>query len=550
MKSAKRPLISRLPVAARAFWREVSGKKRTLPVQTLGFPGGYHGADMSRLMSDWIAALLSPDDETKMSARVLRARARDLDRNSGIASHFLDLLSDNVVGPTGPTIDSEVEDAKGEQLDDINEKIEKTWNRWAKGPVTLDGSHDLVGFLDLLIRTVATDGEAFIRFHRGPEFPWGFALEMVDADLVDDTINRAAKDGENEIRMGIEVDMRGRKVAYWVRRDPAYHPTRRQTWEQVLARDMVHVFRPKRVNQTRGITWFAPVMRDMRHESEYTATELVASRVASSKCLVYESMPGMEGEVAPEESEDTPAGDGSNTDDGGGFREELEPGVGWVLPRGYKANLLDPTHPTTAFPSFIKTIQRKISSGLTAAYNVLMNDLEGVSFSSIRSGTLAERDHYVKLQGWLFFRFLQPLVAEWTNSALLTGQLSLPSRDPARYAHFITFVGRRWDWVDPESDVNSEIKAIRWGITSREQILKARGIHNVKKLFQQLGREKAWAEEFGIEIEDAPPGGKAGADEGGNGAPARSRLRRFLNGSPPPAPSENGVSTNGSHQEA
>jgi capsid protein len=69
---------------------------------------------------------------------------------------------------------------------------------------------------------------------------------------------------ENEIRLGVEVDGWGRPVAYYVN---PYHPSDQGgslARERIPAEFITHLYDPARVNQTRGVTWFHPVMLAMR----------------------------------------------------------------------------------------------------------------------------------------------------------------------------------------------------------------------------------------------------------------------------------------------
>ena len=61
----------------------------------------YSGASGTRLTLDWIATILSSDQEIRGNLRLLRARGRELARNNPIAQNFLKLLAANVIGHKG-----------------------------------------------------------------------------------------------------------------------------------------------------------------------------------------------------------------------------------------------------------------------------------------------------------------------------------------------------------------------------------------------------------------------------------------------------------------
>src|ERR1700735_2011959 len=61
----------------------------------------FNGAMGGRLTMDWIASILSADQEIKGNMRLLRARARELSRNNPVAKSYLKLLVANVLGEKG-----------------------------------------------------------------------------------------------------------------------------------------------------------------------------------------------------------------------------------------------------------------------------------------------------------------------------------------------------------------------------------------------------------------------------------------------------------------
>ena len=221
----------------------------------------FAGAAGSRLTLDWVAPILSPDQECRGNLRLLRARGRELVRNNPIGRHFLNMLSANVIGPAGIRYQSLVRDKKGEIDRDTNKKIEAAWTEWCtKGNCTVDGKLSFRAVQDLALRTEAMDGECFVRKIKGFNNPWGFALQTIDADQVDHLFSRPPGNREAEIRLGIEVDSWGKPIGYWV--NPG-HPSDfggSLLRERIDADQIVHLFDPYRVNQTRGLTWFHAVM--------------------------------------------------------------------------------------------------------------------------------------------------------------------------------------------------------------------------------------------------------------------------------------------------
>src|SRR5579859_2836025 len=80
-----------------------------------------------RLTMDWIASILSADQEIKGNMRLLRARARELSRNNPVAKSYLKILTANVLGEKGIGYQAQVRNSNGDLNKAFNQKIEKAW---------------------------------------------------------------------------------------------------------------------------------------------------------------------------------------------------------------------------------------------------------------------------------------------------------------------------------------------------------------------------------------------------------------------------------------
>ncbi len=266
----RRPLHRRISRAFRLAWREIAG-----PDQRSAFDG----AGIHRLLLDWIVQARSADEEIRGDIRILRARARELGRNNSYVKRYLRLLQNNVIGPMGIKLQAQVRSG-GETDAETNRAIEAAWNEWANSPVTVDGKLTLRRFEKLILKTIACDGEAFIRLWRGFEGnAYGLALQAIDADLIDETFSRPRRGTENEVRMGVEVDALSRPVGYWVwnTTNASGIDIMRERYF-VPAGEMLHLYDPDRMNQTRGVTWVHSVMVPAHMLNAYEESEAVAAR--------------------------------------------------------------------------------------------------------------------------------------------------------------------------------------------------------------------------------------------------------------------------------
>lgn len=452
----------------------------------------YDAASVNRLLADWVSIRSHPDDESRYNIDRLRARARDLERNNPLARNYLRLIAVNVIGPHGIVLDAQVKDNSGKPNEWINERIETAWESFCERPTT-DGKMDMATTCRLLIKTVARDGEVFVRKWRGDFNQFGFAIEAIDADQVDHLYTRAARPGVSEIRMGVEVDERSRPIAYWMwdRPERAFNNLQPRERIRVPAEEIIHLYDPDRVNQTRGVTWFASVMVAMRMLEGYREAELVAARISASSALFFER-------AAPE-------GTPPETDDAENkFSMEIpEAGTANVLPEGYKIAQWHAEHPSTAFPAFVKDQIRSIATGLGVSYNGLTSDLESINYSSMRSGLLIEREQWRTLARWWIAQFMTPIYRDWLNSSLLIGGVKLDSRVAGKF-NDVRFTPRGWPWVDPLKDTEAIVLGIQTGLVSRTQALAEIG-GGYDEIVEDLKYEKDLADLAGVNVSGPQP---------------------------------------------
>lgn len=449
----------------------------------------FEAANQGRLYSDWVTAARSADSDLRYALKVMRSRSRDLCQNNDYARRYLNLVSANVVGPKGITLQVRAREAN-QQLDQIaNQQLEAAFYAWGMpGVCTVDGKLSWVDAQRVFIESVARDGECFVLFVEDNANPYRFRLQFIDADLIDQDKNEVLANG-NQIRMGVEVDPAGRPIAYYVRtRHPDdYQIGMGQSNKEVRipADRMLHSFRADRIGQTRGAPWTATAMTRLKMLGGYEEAELIAARVSASKMGFFVSESGDEYQA------DGPLGDGS-------LQMDMQPGTFNQLPAGVDFKPYDPQHPSTAFRDFEKAMLRGIASGLGVSYTSLANDLEAVSYSSIRQGLLEERDYWRMVQHWMVDHFCQPVYLRWLRQTLDAGVVNLPA---AKYWKFSAtqWVPRGWQWVDPRNEAEAQIVAINNGLMTRTQALAERGL-DIEDVLTERRAEEEMIAAMGINL--------------------------------------------------
>ena len=339
--------------------------------------------------------------------------------------------------------------------------------------------------------SVARDGEILIRRVRAAGINrFGYALQLIEADHLDERYNDTLTNG-NRVKMGVEFDSWNRPVAYHIFKthpgDTMYADVSYGERERIPADEIIHLYIRERVSQSRGLPWMHASMTRMNMQGGYEEAELVAARIGAAKMGFYTNSTG----------ENYTADD---TEDGSPVEDEATPGAFRVLPAGWQFQSFDPTHPTTAFKDFMRSITRFLASGLDVSYESLASDRENVNYSSIRAGLLDERDTWRMLHRWLTEHFLIPVFEEWLSMSLLTQAVKLPFSNYDKY-NAPMFMPRGFQWVDPKSEMMANTLAIAAGLDTAANIAGQRGM-DIEEIYQQLAREKAMREKYGITTAD------------------------------------------------
>lgn len=456
----------------------------------------YAGANQGRLFADFVASSRSADEEIKGALKVLRNRCRDLTRNNPYARRFIGLAKANTVGDRGVTLQVKARNDNGAMDNLGNDQIELAWKKWGKlGSCTVDGRMSWVDAQRLFIENLIRDGEVLVRLVRYPN-QFKFSLEFIESDLLDEEYNVTLPNG-NRIRMGVELDSFNRPTAYHLF---TAHPGDNSTmwmgksYNRIPADKMIHAFLPERAMQTRGAPWMSPVISDLKMLNGYREAELVAARVGASKMGFFTS----------------PTGDGFTPDDTDNKVPimEADPGTFHQLPDGVQFQQFDPTHPTTAFADFEKAILRGIASGLGVSYTSLANDLEGVSYSSIRQGALEDRDQWKIVQDFLIQHFVEPVYRAFLMSIMENAVINIPASRFDKFAEATVFRARGFQWVDPLKEMNASVVGLQNGLLSMQDIANQQG-RDVEEIFDQIQAEQEMAQRYGLSMAFQPFGNKA-----------------------------------------
>ena len=467
--------------------------KRSQPKQGGGFLSrmlaplrlkrAYQAAKQDRLTADWLSSGADLNQELRSQLPTIRSRARELEQNSNIARSYLSLCETHIVGSAGFVLSVQAKNDKKELLADNNAIIEADFNKWShRGVCELTGHWSLASCERISVRTAARDGECLIRMHDiapTKKNPWGFVIELLDPARLDHLLNQDLSNG-NRIRLGIELNKAGMPVAYWLRKGERSGYTFNQdstSHERVLAKDIIHYFDADRPEQLRSASWMASAMLTTHMLDAYQDSAVTAARAGAAKMGF---IVGNDNKHAVAESKD----------DDGQLYEHFEAGMIGQLNEGASFESFDPKYPHELYAEFLKSNNRSIAHGLGVSYHALTGDLTDVNFSSIRAGTLEERERWKVKQDSFACAVMERIYLRWLLNAALVGRYTLVNASHSQFLELYSnhrWQGRRWSWVDPLKDIKAVVEEINAGLTSPERVAAERGM-DIYEVLEEIAK--------------------------------------------------------------
>lgn len=453
----------------------------------------FAGSAQSRIVQNWFAWLEDPNQELMGTLADLRARSREAVRDNGEAAGLLLDFESDIVGAEGAQLQFRATKPRGGELAPLNDRVERAFWQWGRpGVCTVGAPQSFEALQRLMIRTVIVDGEFLALKIRDPRLPFGFALQPIDPDQLDETTNRAPAGDQKAVTLGIETDANGRPTRYliWDR-----HPSlsgRQRNW--VPAEDVVHVFKRTRVGQLRGIPWFAPALVTWKLGARYTEAELYQSLLAAAQGGFFVNKDGSAGVELPRDDKGRPIP----------LVMEAEPGAGRMLPSGYEWQPWEPKHPTANFTGFMKAVKRIVARAFGRSYASLTGDLSDVNFSSMRTDRVREmQQNRMHQRDLLVEQFCAPIFAAWLPMASLTGRLGVVTLSSEDLAWFTTWMCAGWPWIDPVKDATAALMELNMGTTSPQRICAEKG-RDYFEVVREIAEARQYAKDLGVPFEAVP----------------------------------------------
>ncbi len=474
------------------------------PYPRAAYGGGFEGAAAGDRMADWGLSALGPNAAVEGSLASLRNRQAELVRNNPLAGGGVDTIVANMVGrgirPLWNIADR-----------DLLNLVQDAWFDSVQ-EADADAAASFYGLQAIVAGAMCNTGEAFGVFSYPSPYD-GLAtplqVRVFEGAQLDETHTALSGTG-HDIRMGIEFDGRGRRAGYHFYRKHPGEPYFLNTFEKrrVPAGEVMHVYRPLRPGQLRGLPWFHNIILKLHDIDQCVDAELVRRKtttmfggfikqIAPAGFLPGAGMPG------------GPPGNilGHQTGTAHAAQViELRPGTFPKLPAGWDVAFAQPTDVGGNYVAWMVQQLRDVAKGMGITYEQLTGDLAGVTYTSIRAGLLDFRRRLEQLIAMtLVFQFCRPFALRWLDLQVATGALEIPDYFARRRAYRrIEWQPDGWDWVDPVKDVRAAIMEVRAGFNSRQRVVARRHGVDVEDIDAEIAEDNRRADTAGLVLDSDP----------------------------------------------
>ena len=417
--------------------------------------------------------------------RTLRNRSRYEVANNSYARGIVSTIANDCIG-TGPRLQLY---GTGISRKDAS-FVEGLWAEWCEAA-------DIAEKLRTMRMAASTDGEGFGLIINNPEMPTPVQLDLrlIEAEQCTNPIAVIEPDDID----GIAFDMHGNPVRYRVLK---YHPggigviAHPLEYDDFNASKVVHLYRPERPGQRRGIPELTPALPLFAQLRRWTLSVIAAAETAADFAAI------MYTDQTPEELQP-----GTPFD-----RIEIERRAMMSLPDGYKMAQLKAEHPTSTYQPTKHELINEIARAMNIPFNIAAGNSAGYNYSSGRlDDQIYHRQMRVDRQR-VTQQVLARLFRQWVReSVLIEGLL------PQSMRRIDTDWAHRWMWdgqkhIDPLKEANAQTVRLKNLTTTLADELAVEG-KDWEDHIEQVAKERKKLAELGLSLDEVAPAAPAEPDE-------------------------------------
>lgn len=433
---------------------------------------------------------------------ILRAQARDLVRNNPWARRGLRRICANTVGYG----------IRPKATGRGSERVMELWKLWAETTqCDAAGRLTLYGMQRQAMRTVAESGEVLVR-RRFRRLDDGLAvplqLQLLEPDFLDSGKDGIKGEAGGDIIQGIEFDLIGRRVAYWLfDQHPGGRTLNSPISRRIPAESILHIYDQERPGQVRGPSWFASVDIRLHDFDQFEDATLMKQKIASCLAAFVTDLDGNGGSIGQ------PGTDSASSQP----TDTFEPGMIVPLPPGKQVTVANP--PTsTDHQSYSATILRGVAAGIPAVtYEDLTGDFSQVNYSSARMARIGARaDVDDILWNMLIPQFCAPAWSWMIDAMILAGEPI--EQAPAEWSPAPMPI------LDPDKEATAYQRMIRNGLMTWQQAVRELGYDPREQLAEVIEFNKRLDQDDVVLDCDPRKMSGAGQLQGAGGGPPAAAL--------------------------
>jgi len=476
----------------------------------------YKGGARTRMTKDWLPPHRSGDGAIHGDWDLMTSRIRDQIRNEPAIIAAGRVLADHCIGQglrasaavTLPTGEAEALDLE------FNTLADDLFDEWAMREVASDGSYTFAEMQRLALLETANVGETLwlecIDKDRNRSLP--LCYQLLEAEQIDLTKDRLARNGENEIRRGVELDNAGRAVAFYLYGAHPADPfgTFDNQSQRIPAARVLHYFNRTRPGETRGVSWWRAAMLPARDRDWLIGNVLSAAAIQAIFTLVLKSAHPSGSGLGLVES-----GDSSTTDDAGNNLFKLGKGIINEIGADDDVQGVNPTQPGPNLPPFYDVIhtEHSMATGISALRNT--RDYSRTNYSSARAAHNDDFRTFAPISRSFGQRVVVPIRERFTAMAASLGRFNGTLRpevfrtNPRRWLRTKLILPGRLQLDEMKEDA-AAIRRIAAGLSTWTRELEKRGEGSFEDLIRERKREVEMIEASGLTFDLSTQG--AGSD--------------------------------------
>lgn len=467
-------LPATLPDRIVRYFNPVKALDRLRARQFLALNDSYFGASRSRAGTKNLAAnSYDADSSMRWELTELRNRSSHVIRNIPLAGGAIGTTVTNVVG-SGLVMQSRID----REVIGLTKEQAKAWQKDVEFKYRLhmeskesDLSRTLNGYerQDLVLRSTLEKGDIFSIRRQGKTngYPFSLRVQLVEAERV---CNKDDTPDSDTLSFGIERDEMGAPSSVHVMKQ---HPgamfrSGKREWDTVPVfgpntgrRQVLHIHRPLRPGQSRGLPFLTPVIESLIQLGKYTEAEIHAAVVAGMFTVFIKTGDG-NGDLSAKPSTNT------TTDDN---KDEQKLGYGSVidLAEGESIEQANPSRPNGNFEPFVLAFCRWIGVALEIPYEILIKHFTA-SYSASRAALQEAWKFFKGRREWLAMNYCQPEYEWWLDEQVANGVIAAPGyfEDPfIRQAYLgAEWIGPAKGMIQEQVEVGAAIERIDAGLSS------------------------------------------------------------------------------------